>query len=380
MLVGPSLNLETVARVTVELFRQAIDQSDGLAVPDRKIPVEGLVISDAPGGGKEVQVTYKTGHTQVVPLGRTVSERVAAGSSANLATALAQMGAQAIGIIGAVGKGGDSQTLVRSLERLGFTNMVLLRREGGTAESLFLKTPDGRTIAFSRKPHYDVADVLLDYFRLRTTARVIACTGFLPFELPLVETLLNTDKPPEARILSPHRGCFSTTGDRKKILDLAAHADFFHINAEEARELLCLESGWEDAEDSEVIQILRKIPSGIVCVTLDSKGSITYCKKANGHRLIRQSGVAANKVNSPIGAGDVHLAALIWYLWLRQRRIELEAALEAAAWIAARKLEFEGEAPRPADGIPSSEERKAIVHAAEERIHKEHGRNDDAGK
>lgn len=363
VLVASSLNLETVALVPEEYIQHIIDQSAEHIVRDRKISVASLVIYDAYDGGKEARVTFPpTGHTQVIRLGQTVSDHVAAGSSANVANALRQMGTQDTGIIGAVGGGADGSTLIHSLTVRGFNDLLLVRR-GGTAQSLFLKTPDGTTIIFSLKPPYSVTEAVLQYLKETVTARIIVCSGFMPFEFPLIQALLNTEAEPKARVMSPHRGCFTNTEDRKQCLTFAEQADLFHINGIELQELLGIDHDWEKKSDEAVCDLLRRIPARLVCITMNSSGSVTYVRSRN--RLIRQSSSGVKNTNSPIGAGDVHLAALIWYLWLRERKIKLEAALKASTWIAARKIEFSGLTPRPWDGIPESDKRKEIVHQAE---------------
>lgn len=370
VLAGSSLNLETVA--IVDDLESIVDKSAEQIVPDKKINVDRLVIYDASDGGKEAMVTFpKTGHTQVIPLGRTVSAHVAAGSTANVANALREMGTQDTGIVGAVGSGSDGSTLIHSLNARGFNDLLLVKRasqpgKGGTAQSLFLKTSDGTTVILSLKPRYSVADAVLQYLKTETTARIIVCSGFMPFEFPLIDALLSTEVEPKARIMSPHRGCFTTSENCQQCLRFAERAALFHINGDELQELLGAETDWDQQSDGVIRELLRRVPSKLVCITLNKKGSITYVRDQN--RLIRQTASEVAKINSPIGAGDVHMTALIWYLWLRERKIKLEAALASASWIAARKIEFNGLTPRPWDGIRKSDERKEAVHQAEERF------------
>lgn len=370
VLAASSLNLETVARITEAYALRIVEQSEHQIIPDKKITVDRLVIYDASDGGKEAQITFpKTGHTQTISLGQTVSTDVAAGSTANVANALRQMGTQDTGIIGAVGGGTDGSALIHSLTARGFNDLLLVRRtgegsKGGTAKSLFLKTPDGKTIILSLKPPYGIADTVLQYLKTSTTARIIICSGFMPYEFPLVDALFSTETKPKARILSPHRGCFTTPNNRQQCLDFAERADLLHLNGAELQELLGIEAGWSQQNDSAVCDILRHVPAKLVCITLNKDGSVTYIR--DQHRLIRQPASPATRIISPIGAGDVHMTALIWYLWLRERKVKLEAALASASWIAGRKIEFDGPTPRPWDGILESEHRKQVVHQAEE--------------
>lgn len=369
VVVAPSLNLESTAAVDEVLLRRVIAESDGDLLPEKKTTVDQLVIYDDQHG-KAAKVTYATGHTQIVPLPHLTSERVVAGSSANLANVLARMGTQAVGIISAVGSGSDGEAIYRSLEAHGFSDLALLRRSaqhgvGGTAESLFLKTPAGTTVGFSKKPPWSLDGATRAYFSENLRSRVVACTGFLPFDFPLVEALFSASYP-EARILSPHRGCFENAPDRAQCLHLAKKATLVQLNRDELAELLELELGWEGANEDRLKATLSQVPSQIVCVTLNSAGSLTYLRQTD--QLLRKPAAKVERVSHPVGAGDVHLGALIWYLWLRDRRVDIETALETAAWIAARKLEFQGDDARPWDGIPDSSARKEIVHAAEERV------------
>ena len=371
VVVAPSLNIETTASISAKLFEELVKNTDGfLIVPGQKHTVKELTIYDAPMGGKAADVvTLITGYSQTIPLGHRVSEGIAAGSSANIANTIRELGVQDIGIIGAIGKGGGGDALVTSLERRGFRDLLLVRRTGGSAQSLFLRAPTGETIAFAKKPPYEVSPEILAYLTTHASPRVLICSGFLEYELNMINALCDAEHVPEARVLSPHVNCFDTETGRRSCLELAKKADLFHLNQFEFARLLRLGGNdWAIPEDKhELITIMKKVEAKLVCVTCGDKGSVIYDSQQND--ILRQSAFPVDTICNTTGAGDVHLAVLTYYLWLRGHRIKLAPALELATRICAKKIAFEGEAPRPWDGIPPSAERKPWVREAADHYH-----------
>lgn len=365
-LIGPSVNIETRARVssdTVNALMRDEGESGGV-VRGQKTSVDDLVIFDAASGGKAATITLPTGQRHTIPLGHTISE-VTAGSGANIGNALVEFGSHA-GIIGAVGRGGGRDALVRSLAERGLTDVLLLRRHGGSARSLVLYEPDGCATILSRKPRYECSPDLLRMLTERAQPSVLVCSGFVEYELPLIQALWRS-RVREAKIMSPHVGCFEHDGGRSKCLELAASADLFHVNLFEAGRLLGYEDNAVSASDETgLLEMCKRIASRIVCITLGRAGSFTYVREHA--EIIRQSAFPLESVSNVIGAGDVHLTSLIWYLWLRRRRLDIKVALEVAARVCASKIAFtNSDIPRPWEGIPSSEIRKPWVREAEAR-------------
>lgn len=369
-LIGPSINMEMRARVSVEtvdaLIQDEGENNESGVVRGQKTPVDDLVIFDAANGGKAATITLPTGQRRTIALGHAVSE-ITAGSAANIGNGLVDFGSHA-GIIGAVGQGAGRDALVRSLAERGLTDVLLLRRKGGSSRSLILYEPDGTATILSRKPRYECSPELLGMLAERTQPAVLVCSGFVEYELPLIQALWRS-RVREAKILSPHVGCFEHESGRRICLELAASADLFHVNLFEAGRLL----GYEDnaalscPDETSMREICKRIGSQIVCITAGKEGSYAYTRDRS--ELIRQPAFPISTINNVIGAGDVHLTSLIWYLWLRRRRLDIKAALEVAARVCASKIAFtNSDIPRPWEGIPSSEIRKPWVREAEARL------------
>lgn len=371
VLCAPSVNIETSAYVDSSVIDRLVADTDGAVVRGQKTSTRELIVHDAPGrGGRAASITLATGHRfPDIPLGHRVYE-VTSGSSANLANALDLLGCQDVGVVGAVGRGAGRQTLVMSLRAQGIKEFLLFRRKGGTARSLFLHEPSGIATGFSWKDQYDLSPELLAQLKAQARPSVLACTGFLEYELPLVRALWEAQDPAGGelvRILSPHVACFATPGARKQCLELAAMADLFQLNEYEIGKLLEYEEDWilNSAKPDEVREIGKRVGSRVVCITRAGQGSVAYDREHD--LVIVQPAFPAEKVHNTVGAGDVHLASLMWYLWLRGRHINLAAALELAGRICVTKITHQSDTPRPWDGVPLSEIRKPWVREAEER-------------
>lgn len=367
VVVGPSLNLEIRALVSPETVDRLLTESEGAVVRGQKTPVHEVVVFDAARGGKAADITFTTGRHHTLHLGGHVSE-VAAGSAANIANALMEFGSGDIGIIGAVGRGGGREGLLRSLGERGLTDCILFRRTGGTARSLILYEPDGTATVLAKKPPYLVGTETLTTLReqLSANVEVVVCTGFLEYELPLVEAMLTAPAVRKARVLAPHVGCFATEAGREYCLRLAAQADLFHANKFELGRLLGYEDNWTLPEnDGEFIAMGQRVGSRIVCITLGAAGSIAYDQESR--TVIRQKSYSPKKISNVLGAGDVHVAGVIWCLWQRGKRLSLTGALDVAARVCGAKIGWRNEAnaelPRPWEGIPDSATRKPWARA-----------------
>lgn len=374
VVVMPSVGSETVAVVSNDTLNTLIGESEGLISENGKTHARSLSVYDTPKG-KRARITLHTGREVEVDLDRVIYEGVAAGSATNIAIALSALGrTTAIGVIGAVGKGTGGTTLINSLGAHGFHHRAMLHRrlptgdgQGGTASSLWLITHNGRTTSFSYKPPYFIPHQIQTYLHDHLIARIVICTGFMPYEMDLVQAAMQAETP-EVRVVSPHQACYESAKDRSRCLDLARDATLFHVNGDELASLLAVSRNWHEETAAHIQELLGRIPARIVCVTLSEHGSITYLRDEG--RTVRQGAFQIKCVRNPVGAGDIHLSALIYYLWIRTRPIHLEAALDMAAWVAARKLEAgseDGRVLRPAGGIPESAVRKDVVHAAEAR-------------
>ncbi len=360
-LVAPSINLEFSAQVEHAVIEGIRGDTEGLVVPGQKTIVSELVFFDAKGGGKGASITLRSGHRFRVNLG-TVTE-ITAGSAINVANAFVELRSEDVGIIGAVGRGSGGKGLVQSLEQRGLTDLLFFRRKEGTARTLFLREPDGRATAFSKKPRYEISPEMLRDLTEHANPRVLICTGFLPYELPIVEALWKAPIQ-EAKILSPHLACSNDPDALRRCWNLAASADLFQLNAMEFGRFM----DWDGentlpADEQELITAFKRVGSRIVCITNAENGSVVYDRDRN--RLIRQSAFPIQTVVNSVGAGDVHLASMVYYLWLRGRRVPLETAIEVSSRICAHKVAFPTETPRPWDGIPDSATRKPWVREAE---------------
>lgn len=369
VLCAPSVNIEASAYVDSSVIDALILDTDGMVVRGQKTPVRELIVHDAPGGkGRAASITLgTTGHRcPNILLGNRVSE-VTSGSSVNLANALALLGCQDVGIIGAVGRGAGRQALTMSLDAQGIREFLFFRRKGGTARSLFLREPSGAATGFSWKDPYDISAELLAQLTEQAHPMVLACTGFLEYELPLVHALWAAQGSIMGRALSPHVGCFAKPTAREQCLKLAATADLFQLNEYEIGKLLGYGESWilDSADLAGIREIGKRVGSRVVCITRAEQGSVAYDRERDA--VIVQPAFPAQKICNTVGAGDVHLASLMWYLWLRGRSINLAAALELAGRICATKIVYEIDTPRPWDGIPDSNTRKPWVREAETR-------------
>lgn len=371
VICAASANVEVSAQVSLEDFRAIQVQNPHGIRRGAKNLVWSIGTYDAPldhSGGVGFVITLITGEqVRFVAKG---SAPVAGGSSFNVANALLDFDIKDVGIVSAVGDDTHGRHIIATLQERGLRRMTLFKREA-TASSLILREPDGTATLLACKPPYHPTDSELRLLHSACQTAVLVVTGVRSADLPLVEALWNTPSQP-TRVFSPHISLVSgSKEERARCLDFCRVADLVHMNDNEAAYLFQLQG--EDGRivlpenDTQVEQIMQELvaplESRIFCITRGARGSITYDGKRN--RIIIQSAEDEVSAGNRVGAGDVHLAALVYYLRRRGRTIGLRAALEVASKVTMAKIRADDQ--RPWAGIPDSATRKPWVREAEAR-------------
>ncbi|MBI2552127.1 carbohydrate kinase family protein [Candidatus Uhrbacteria bacterium] len=367
----PSMNVEVSAPVTAAEFRVIQAQNPRGIRRDAKNSVRGIDTFDAPmdhSGGVGFIITLATGER--VNFVATGTTPIAGGSSSNIAHALVALDIQDVGLVGAVGDDAHGRHIISTLHQSGLSKLTLFRREA-TATSLILREPDGVATLFACKPPYHTSPEILAKLTDVCQAEVLVVSGVRWPDFPLVQALWQAASP-RVRALSPHISLVADSDEnRQHCLELCKNADIVHLNDDEAAHLFQLRGAsgriaFPD-DDQQAEQMMRQhvAPLGahIFCITRGERGSITY---DNQHkRVVLQAVPERIEGGNRVGAGDVHLTTLIYYLYLRGRTIDLLSALKVAARVTAAKIAA-GDS-RPWAGIPDSATRKPWVREAEAR-------------
>lgn len=369
----PSVNIELSAGVTSTEFA-AIQEQNPHAIPrGEKVSARSIRTHDAAinhlGVGMGFTITLPPSGEQA-QFNATLATPLTGGSSANIAHALFELGRRDIGILSAVGDDFYGHHIISTLRERGF-QMAMLRREE-TAMSLIVREPDGVATLFACKPAYAL-DATMTARLIRTLhPGVLIASGVRGDDLPLVESLWqNTNS--RVRVFSPHIDLVGGSEEgRQRCRDLCRGADIVHLNAYEAAWLLQLRGsdgriafpGDEATIQRVMEEQVAPLAKHIFCITLGERGSITYDK--NRERVVRQPMVERVEGGNQVGAGDIHLACLIYCLRLRGKPIGLRATLEVASKVTAAKIRAND--PRPWAGIPDSPTRRPWMDAAVERF------------
>lgn len=321
--------------------------------------------SGVPGNGHTgIRVTLPSG--EILEFSTTHGKSpVTGGSSANIAYVLRAFDIRDVTIVSAVGEDWYGRHILGTLEQGGFRLLMLPRRS--TSTSLVVREPEITTL-FACKPPYQLDDDTRRLMAESCNTQVLIASGVRAEDLDLVETLWERCAG-RFRVFSPHIDLLLSKNpdDQRRRRILCAGADIVHMNDYEAAALFglvdqdrYLKFPQEDEAARHVMESYAA-PFGakIFCVTRGARGSITY---DHSRRNIIIQPCPENIPNgNTVGAGDIHLASLIYYLRLRGRTLELEGALDVAGRITAKKIMANN--PLPWAGIPDSPARKPWVRA-----------------
>ena len=282
-------------------------------------------------GGVETYSVISTGHHFAAITG-TVAHRLEAGSSINVAVGLLRLGIVPADIRLIVPQGADlvGQELAATLQARRVETLLLPANETGFA--LNVHTSDNRSTIFGRRPDYQVSDEFLAALRARAP-RLAVLSSIRPVDLPIAEAVFASRA--KRRVLVAHQELLLRSDLRDRLQALVARADLFQANRSEAAQLLGLSQPEEFRP--EMIAEIASFGARYSVVTLDGDGAIMM--GPNGE-IFRQEAFPVENID-PIGAGDVHLAVLSFFLWLHGG-VGPQEALRRAAKGAAHKVTREG--------------------------------------
>lgn len=334
VLVLPSLCMEVAGNDGVLPFGGGI-------IPGTKQQVQGVSRWINAAGETEYEVTTMNGHH----FRRTLDDPqqpTPAGSAVNISMALRAFGVASVCVAGPVGCGKDGSSIAKTLEETGI-GRYLWKSEEGTALTITVRNPEGVSTLFCEKPRYKVGQLLLGHLRT-ARPRILVATGVKPMDLPVVEAAFEVDG--AVRVLSPHQTLLENRAERDRLIGLSSKADLLQINDVEAAALLNRPS----FHCTMIREVAELFGSGTTVVTMGHRGSVLMSEG----RVSCQEVCHVPHVQDMCGAGDSHLATLVYCLYLRAGKpvIPIRMCMTAAAWVASKKLQHKG----PWTGIPSGEE------------------------
>jgi sugar/nucleoside kinase (ribokinase family) len=338
--VGPSVNEEISA-----VAKLPAPDADGFDFSvGRKAVVRSIERYPSGEGDETFEITSEGGDKITIAVKAETSRRFPAGSSINIAFTLNSLGISDIGVVAPIGTGKTGKFLERAmLERK--LKLLLFERQG-TALSLSIRDPStGESTVFCEKPPYKISEDILN--RLRTfTPRVVFAASVKPMDLETVGAVFDGT---QICVFMPNSELIRSQLHRQDLMSLISRSSIVQMNDDEAEGLL---GGQFNAENAhERIKEFESYSQNIIIVTLGKYGAI----------MLEKGGVPVLQPAFPVeakdqtGAGDIHLAAFVYYYCLRGKKPPIEVCLRMAGWIAARKVANIG----PWSGIPSREERKA---------------------
>lgn len=341
VLVGPSVNKEISG--VAEL--PAPDPDGFYFLVGGKNVVQSIDRSSfGEEGDERVEITSEGGEKITVIMKAGSYLRFPAGSSINMAFGFHYLGISDIGIVGPIGTGKTGNFLERAMIDRGLK--LFLPPRQGTALTLTVRDPvTKRSTSFCEKPPYQVSEGILSELR-RFNSRVAFATSVRPIDLMLANAILENAP---TKVFVPNPDLIGSQLHRQDLTDLLSHSTIVQMNNDEAGALL---GGGFNAENAlERVKEFKAYGQNIIIVTLGEYGSVMFEK--DGIPVLQP----AFKVEArdQTGAGDIHLAAFVYYYCLRPQRPPINVCLAMAGWIAARKVATVG----PWSGIPPKEERQA---------------------
>lgn len=339
VLCGPSLNLEFTIEGELVQGDFVFGDKNLVVRIDHYFPKDGgcRLVVHLPNG-EEVLVNARKG-----------PKETPAGSSVNVAKALHLWG-QSVGVFGPIGPGTGGETLRRSLESHGVEYALCMGMKSTPRTLSVLDHGQGSTL-FMVKPTYDFTSDFLGTIEGQNPSAFVA-TGVksqdLGMLLPLFRRGLGC-----FRAITFSKALILQEDKRTKLLELTLRSDLLQINRQEALLLLGEPPNLEFTRDH-LLRLQRCTQAAIVVVTLSQGGSMLY-DSTNGE-ICEAQGMGGRMTDSS-GAGDAHLAALIWGLFFRHTPLQNSEALCLANFVAGRKCQHIG----PWSGLPATQEMESFL-------------------
>lgn len=332
-LVGPSVNLEFTV--------SAVLPDSSLYIRGEKNQVARVTPFTDSSGMQAFEVCTLSGER--VRIVASDARTLPAGSSINVGVVLRHLGAKDVTVFAPVGRGDGGSSVTRSMEELG-VNTRFFFGGNGTPRTLTVRDPSGlgSTLFCAKQPYMVDEDVLKDLKGLKP--KVLIITSVKPSDLHLVEELFlaHQDVP---KVIVPHSDLIKSLDLRSRFLGLIAQADLLQLNESEACQLL----GAVDFRQRHMRK-LSALGARLTIVTMGSKGSAA--KEIGCKKVIKTRAETVTVVDSS-GAGDTHLATMVYYRYLRLHAcLSTHDCLEMASWIAGQKVRHVGSW----QGIPSQDQ------------------------
>ncbi len=285
------------------------------------------------GDGQAGFELLSTGHRPVAITG-VLTERTQAGGSANAAMALSRLGVapDEIRLVLPQADDADGREISSVFRERGFVVLPIPASKTGFA--LNVRTAaDGEWVIFGRRPSYALSPEFLRALS-NCAPRLAILSSLRPVDLPLAEAVFRG--PAERKVVVPHRELLARSDLRDRLIDLMARSDLVQMNRGEAAQFLGFDSPAEFRP--EMIAEIASYGARYTVITLDSEGAIMIGPRG---QIMRQPAFPVPNVD-PVGAGDVHLAVLSFFLWIYAGGIEPQEALRRAAKGAAHSVTREG--------------------------------------
>lgn len=348
VLVGASANIELSGSADV----------NGHVKRGVKYTVTDLDEHTGKPGTQTFVIRLEDGHSVEVTM--QTPEKLPAGGSINVAFVLQQLGVNGLGVIAPMGIGNGQQYLLGSLLARGVEHFIV-QSDGGTARTLTVRdSKTGQSTLFCHKPEYRLSDSSVEVLQ-GVKPKVLILTSVKPADIRLVESLFENNARDHGDGIIRHvnafvpnmsliRSTYSSEENRLRLRRLIENTSLMQINELEAGVLLG--KTFDNTEDD--MYKLSDLGATVTVVTLGEKGAVAI---SNDGTYIRQPAYQVHVVDTS-GAGDTHLATLMYCHVLRQPRLSLEKSLMVAAWVASKKVTQIG----PWSGVPKHEEIELFIH------------------
>jgi sugar/nucleoside kinase (ribokinase family) len=343
--VGPSLNKEVSVRVSKEFINETTKQFPVIIYGEKNI-VRRVEESSVEPGKQRYTIILNTGEKMEF-IADNILQSVA-GTAVNIAEVLSRaFQIRDVGIFGAIGDEQPGAFISNTLQRDGF-ELFLFRRDQ-TAFTLSLQDENGIATLFCEKPPYSIHEETVEEMSY-IQPRILICSSIRPDDLDLVEKLFSQPRKEVTKVFIPHLELLKRQDLRERVEKVIMAADIIQMNEMEAKILLGVESF-----EANMIGDFGKYQTSVFIVTLGINGSVTIFK--DGEKII-QSGFVVAEPKDTTGAGDVHMAAFLYFHVLRELRPPRKICLKMASWVASCKVARQG----PYCGLPAKEDRRKKLY------------------
>lgn len=331
---GPSVNLE---------FTIQGELPKGNFELGAKNLVKGINHFFVRGLGCRFSVDLMDG-SQIEILAKEAPSESHSGSSVNMAMAM-RFWEQSVGVFAPIGPGAGGSTIRLSLEQAG-VHLALFNGMRSTPRTLTVRqgSGEGGSTLFMVKPPYDFSPQVLDSLTRGENPFVLVGTGVKPQDLPLMLPLF-MQKRGHFRVLTPSKDLIFRSDLRNELSMLMMNTDLLQVNEEEALALIGKPGPFRE---NDIVRLQKVTHAAIVVVTLSKRGALLY-DSTDGNMV---SSTGCEHVVDSSGAGDAHLSALVWGMFLNNRPLDCGRALQLAAFVAERKCLNVG----PWSGLPTLSE------------------------